>query len=188
MATPTHVTAPLIDRRQMGASARKMAALFTRSLKLTDFQRRPDYGMVWLCHGCQLPVGDTKDWSGNHVADNVVLLKAVSQFVQIGKRTPSSDSSDAGSVLVSMVPTNFRPPMAKLAALAQSGSSVVFYGAARARERLRVAPPRHVPIPANQEAGIGSGPHRRAAVHEDRGSRRPSSAGEYEDAGPPGFR
>ncbi|KAG9485130.1 hypothetical protein GDO78_008303 [Eleutherodactylus coqui] len=69
--------------------------------------------------------------------------------------------------------------MAKLAALAQSGSSAVFYGAFRAGCRLRVAPPRHVPIPANQEAGIGNGPHRRAAVHGDRGSRRPSSADDY---------
>ncbi|KAG9484545.1 hypothetical protein GDO78_006624 [Eleutherodactylus coqui] len=76
-----------------------------------------------------------------------------------------------------MVPTNFRPPMAKLAALAQSGSSAVFNGAARAECRLRVAPPRHVPIPANQEAGIGNGPHRSPAVHRGRRSRRPSSAG-----------
>ncbi|KAG9486445.1 hypothetical protein GDO78_006688 [Eleutherodactylus coqui] len=67
--------------------------------------------------------------------------------------------------------------MAKLAALAQSGSSSFLNGASRAGCRLRVAPPRHVPIPANQEAGIGNGPHRRAAVHRGRRSRRPSSTG-----------
>ncbi|KAG9488584.1 hypothetical protein GDO78_004891 [Eleutherodactylus coqui] len=54
--------------------------------------------------------------------------------------------------------------------------------------RHRSSAPSRVPIPANQEAGIGNGPHRSPAVHEDRGSRRPSSAGEYEDARPPGFR
>ncbi|KAG9473108.1 hypothetical protein GDO78_014726 [Eleutherodactylus coqui] len=67
--------------------------------------------------------------------------------------------------------------MAKLAALAQSGSSAFFYGASSAGCRLRVAPPRHVPIPANQEAGIGNGPHRSPAVHGGRRCRRPSSAG-----------
>ncbi|XP_075720523.1 protein Mis18-alpha-like isoform X1 [Rhinoderma darwinii] len=65
--------------------------------RLSDLNRRIDYGTVYVCEYCQVPIGDTNDWSGEHVDDNVVLLKAVSWFVKRGIQVTSDDPEDAGS-------------------------------------------------------------------------------------------
>ncbi|XP_075720524.1 uncharacterized protein LOC142761218 isoform X2 [Rhinoderma darwinii] len=64
--------------------------------RLSDLNRRIDYGTVYVCEYCQVPIGDTNDWSGEHVDDNVVLLKAVSWFVKRGIQVTSDDPEDAG--------------------------------------------------------------------------------------------
>ncbi|KAG8583249.1 hypothetical protein GDO81_008339 [Engystomops pustulosus] len=74
-----------------------MAVTFPANFSLTNLQRRLEPGIVYVCGSCRLPIGDHNDWSSDHVGDNVILMKAVSQFVKSGKLTTSSDPGDAGS-------------------------------------------------------------------------------------------
>ncbi|XP_069811141.1 protein Mis18-alpha-like [Dendropsophus ebraccatus] len=53
---------------------------------------------VYQCGNCRMPVGDTTGWPPCHEEDKVVVpLKAVTQFVDIGKPMMSTDPYDAGS-------------------------------------------------------------------------------------------